>query len=111
MTTQQYCLKLLDAVEEAGRDPQLAYLVRSRLRRSLIALERGRSDECAGEGLLGEAPSEIRDLTKALAARVVWLCQPSEALDVRWKREWTDVFAGVSELRAWVRTSDSIAAN
>ena len=41
MTTQQYCLKLLDQVEQAGRDPELAYLVRTRLRRALVALERG----------------------------------------------------------------------
>lgn len=45
MTTREYCLLLLDDVDQAGRDPELAYLVRSRLRRAVIGLERGRRGE------------------------------------------------------------------
>lgn len=101
MTTQHYCLALLERVEQAGRDPQLGYLVRTRLRRALVALERGRSDSREG-GVLSDAPEEIRALTTELSARVVWLCQPSEALDVRWKREWSGVLRDVERLRAWL---------
>lgn len=101
MTTKQHCLTLLNEVDEAGRDPQLAYLVRTRLRRALVGLERGRRDQ-AGDGMLGNAPEEVEALAADLAARVVWLCQPSEALDVRWKREWSGVLRDVGRLREWV---------
>lgn len=101
MTTREYCLSLLDKVDEAGRDPKLAYLVRARLRRAVIGLERGRRGE-SGTPPLRQAPQEIQELTTDLTARVIWLCQPSEALDVRWKREWTDVLDGVARLRHWL---------
>lgn len=101
MTTREYCLSLLDQVDEAGRNPDLAYLVRTRLRRAVIGLERGRRSE-SGSPPLQQAPQEIRELTTDLTARVIWLCQPSEALDVRWKREWTDVLEGVKRLRHWL---------
>jgi hypothetical protein len=101
MTTNEYCLSLLDKVDEAGRDPELAYLVRSRLRRAVVALERGRR-EPTGEAPLANAPVEVQALAKELSERVIWLCQPSEALDVRWKREWSAVLDGVAELRDWM---------
>ena len=101
MTTQQYCSKLLNEVEAAGRDPRLAYLVRTRLRRALIALERGRSDQ-PGAGVLEDAPRELQQLTRDLAVRVVSLCQPSESLDLRWKRDWQGVLADVSRLQGWL---------
>ena len=101
MTTQQYCSKLLDEVEAAGRDPRLAYLVRTRLRRALVALERGRSDQ-PGAGVLEDAPRELQQLTRSLAVRVVSLCQPSESLDLRWKHDWQSVLADVSRLKSWL---------
>lgn len=107
MTTQQHCLKLLDSVDAAGRDPQLAYLVRTRLRRALVALERGQR---GGEsGIASTGPPEMRRLMDDLSARVLVLCQPSEALDVRWKREWRDVLRDVATLRAWVVRSERSA--
>jgi hypothetical protein len=100
MTTKTYCQELLEAVEAAGADPDLAYLARTRVRRALIALERGRSDEPVG--LLADAPDDIRVLVTDLAARATWLCQPSEALDVRWKRDWSGVLRDIAQLRRWV---------
>lgn len=108
MTTQQYCLKLLDQVEQAGRDPELAYLVRTRLRRALVALERGRSDSDKG-GILDQAPTDLQDLAKDLASRALWLCQPSEALDVRWKREWRDVLSDMARLREWANLQAAVS--
>ncbi len=102
MTTQDHCRKLLEQVERAGEDPKLAYLVRTRLRRALVALERGRRD--GPGGLLTDAPSEVRDLVNSLGVRVASLCQPSEALDVRWGREWGSVLSDVGQLRHWVDT-------
>jgi hypothetical protein len=102
MTTQEHCRKLLEQVERAGEDPQLAYLVRTRLRRALVGLERGRRD--GPGGLLADAPSEVRHLVSSLGVRVASLCQPSEALDVRWRREWGCVLSDVERLRHWVDT-------
>src|SRR5689334_13252920 len=100
MTTQTYCVGLLEAVQQAGRDPELAYLARTRLRRALVALERGRVDE--PRRMLDGAPADVRALACNLAERVVWLCQPSEALDVRWKRDWTSVLDDVAYLSRWI---------
>jgi hypothetical protein len=108
MTTQEYCVRLLDEVDAAGHDPELAYLVRTRLRRALVALQRGRSD--GGGGVTATAPPQIRRLMDDLGARVLTLCQPSEALDVRWKREWRDVLSGVAQLREWVSSDGGSAA-
>ena len=105
MTTNQYCESLLEEVRRAGRDPDLAYLVRTRLRRALVALERGRRGEDAN-GPAAEAPAEIRSLVKSLASRASALCQPSEALDVRWKRDWSSVFQDVERLRVWLASND-----
>lgn len=100
MTTTEYCSTLLEDVQRAGRDPSRAYLVRTRLRRALVALERGRRDQPGG--ILDEAPDELRRLATDLGARVASLCQPSEALDVRWKREWGFVLDDVERLQRWV---------
>ena len=105
MSTQEYCVKLLDEVDAAGRDPELAYVVRTRLRRALVGLERGRRH--GGGGIAGAAPQEMRQLMADLSARILTLCQPSEALDVRWKREWRDVLTSVAELREWVLRTGS----
>ena len=105
MTTRDYCEKLLEEVEAAGRDPNLAYLVRTRLRRALVALERGRVEDSGG--LLNDAPEDVRALTKQLGSSIAWLCQPSEALDVRWGREWRSVLEDVDHLRQWVRALPS----
>ena len=106
MTTNDYFLSLLDKVDEAGKDPEKAYLVRSRLRRAIVALERGRRDQ-DGKGPLLAAPTELQALAKDLSSRVIWLCQPSEALDIRWKREWTTVLEGVEQMRRWLRVQVS----
>jgi hypothetical protein len=101
MNTNSYYLSLLDAVKKAGRDPRLAYLVRSRLRRALVALERGRrgTDEPAP---LATAPDEIRELVSSLRVRVAALCQPSEALDIGWRQAWVKVLTDVERLERWV---------
>jgi hypothetical protein len=104
MTTQSYYLSLLEAVKEAGRDPRQAYLVRSRLRRALVALERGRrgTNELPP---LRAAPTEITGLVADLRARVAALCQPSEALGVGWRLEWEAVLADVDRLERWLEAS------
>ena len=97
----QYCAQLLDAVEEAGGDPSLAYVARTRLRRALIALERGRCGNADGSPMTA-APMEVQRSLCELRAAVVSLSQPSEALDPVWETDWRHVLQHVSVLRDWL---------
>lgn len=99
--TKLHCLRLLDAVQQAGDSPELAYLARTRLRRALIALERG--PRVSGR-LVPDAPTctspEIASCVRRLDQLVMHLCQPSEALDQRWRSEWSTVSSEIHKLRA-----------
>jgi hypothetical protein len=98
MTTTGHCIKLLRAVQQASADPDAAYLVRTRLKRALMALERGRkgSDTPGGP----ELSPAVGALVVSLQQRVHHLCQPSESLDVRWKSEWASVQADLMTLES-----------
>lgn len=98
--TNRHCLRLLDAVSEAGNDPELAYVARIRLRRALLALERGpRSARQRLSGPYTPENPELAERAKALQTRVLHLCQPSEALDQRWRREWAVLEAETAAMR------------
>jgi hypothetical protein len=103
LTTTAYCLQLIDAVREAGHDPKLAYVLRTRLRRALTALERGRrgTDDQSHSPVV-DAPSDIKDRVHILRSRVLSLCQPSEALSLRWAHGWQEVCEDVDYLREWL---------
>jgi hypothetical protein len=89
----------LEAVRESARDPRGAYLIRSRIRRALLACAR----DIAGQqnlekprlpgqwALRRDAPSELAEIV-AICRRVYQnaehLCQPSESFDVRWESSW-----------------------
>jgi hypothetical protein len=95
-------LELIDAVLSAGSNPHQAYLVRSRLRRALVALNRGFSDEQPPADVPGDVDSRARRLEQ----RALHLCQPSEALDVRWKREWAAVRQELEQLHSELAARD-----
>src|SRR5258708_6091369 len=103
ITTDRYCLRLLDAVVDAGEDPRLAYVLRTRLRRALVAIERGRHDDAKNSRPLEEAPDHVHELVDDLRLRVYDLCQPSEALSLRWEHGWREVRAKVGVLQDWFR--------
>jgi hypothetical protein len=100
MDTRSYYVKLLSEVLVAGDSPDLAYQARTRLRQALLALERGPYGE--------ELPSpaaispEVARITRRLETCVLHLCQPSEALDARWRKEWAAVSADVRQLERLV---------
>jgi hypothetical protein len=104
VTDISYYRQLLDAVRRAGRVPEEAYMARTRLRRALVALDRGHYRDSARveSGPLRDAPPEIKQLAGALAHQAVTLCQPSEALDVRWRRDWSSVLDGIDQLDRWL---------
>ena len=102
--TNTHCLRLLDLVVDAGDDTRVAYQARNRLRRALAALERGPRGGDVKELPVAQS-SQLRSRTEALAARVSHLCQPSEALDERWRREWTTVREEVRAIQELLRAA------
>jgi hypothetical protein len=99
------------AVRTAAEDPRGAYLIRSRLRRSVLACTRA---VAAAEGL--ERPAlpghwispasddgrRIVSLCRRIHDRSQALCQPSESFDVRWEAGWGLLQADLTELEAAV---------
>lgn len=110
VTNIAYYRQLLEAVRRAGRNPDEAYMARTRLRRALVALERGRANGVADAAFapLHDAPPEITELAIQLGRQAVTLCQPSEALDVRWRRDWSSVLDGVDVLDRWLLAAEPI---
>lgn len=100
--TTTYCIEMLDAVLEASSDPELAYTARIRLRRALLALDRGQLTSEGPAQLIAVPPDDIRGLVDGLRERVLNLCQPSEALTGRWEDEWLGVEADLHRVREWL---------
>jgi hypothetical protein len=97
MDTKPYYARLLDEVLVAGETPELAYQARARLRRAILALKRGPNGELSTPPI-GASPAIAR-ITRSLEDRVLRLCQPSEALDMRWREAWATVAADVRKLQ------------
>lgn len=92
----------IGAVREAAQDPRGAYLIRSRLRRTLLACARLVAERQGVEkptlpGQWSLAPGCPENETAIVATcrriykRSEYLCQPSESFDVRWESGWNDL--------------------
>lgn len=102
MPTLHDCLDLIASAKASARDPESAYVLRTRLKRSLLG-----AGQLAAEyaGVIGPlmpedierikvdcpASSEILRVCASLFGKTRTLCQPSEALDSRWRSGWTAV--------------------
>jgi hypothetical protein len=103
----------LAAVRTAASDPRGAYLIRSRLRRSILACTRAVA-ECEGlpkPALAGQwiAPTDERarnivTLCRRIYDRSQVFCQPSESFDVRWETGWKNLRDELAELEVAVAT-------
>jgi hypothetical protein len=103
------------AVRTAANDPRGAYLIRSRLRRSILACTRAVAE---AEGfdkpaLPGQWISPVSDngrkivsLCRRIHDRSQTLCQPSESFDVRWEAGWDLLQGDLAELQAAVVSLD-----
>jgi hypothetical protein len=100
MDTKPYYIRLLSEVIAAGDSVDLAYQARTRLRRALLALERGRNGDTSVAP--AAASEDVARIARQLEARVLRLCQPSEALDARWRSEWAAVSDDVRTLQRLV---------
>jgi hypothetical protein len=100
MNTKTYYDGLLNEVLAAGQSPELAYQARTRLRRAVLALQRGPNGATSVPPVA--ASLEVAQLTRSLEDRVLHLCQPSEALDARWRDAWHGVSADIRRLQRLV---------
>ena len=117
MSTKAECLQLIEMVREAGDAPESAYLVRTRLRRALLGSARFATSisETSEPALPGNysipadaspAAAKVIDLCGQIHARTLRLCQPSEAFDARWKREWGSHMMDLERLEEAVSALD-----
>jgi hypothetical protein len=109
-TSRATCLRQLDRVQEATGDTDSAYLMRTRLRRALLGtvrhvaqLEGARAPELPGHFVLPDGCS-VRSQTLIEVCNRLYrdseaLCQPSEALDIRWRDGWQALDADLASLR------------
>jgi hypothetical protein len=102
---QRY-IRLLEEIREASDEPAKAYLVRSRLRRALIGLHRGFYDRQDAATL----PGGVAERVERLEQVALRLCQPSEALDLRWKRDWAEMRRELEDLEALLHQPTQRAA-
>jgi hypothetical protein len=104
------CLAKIAAVRAAARDPEAAYLIRTRLRRAVLASHRAVAAQCGvrppqypGYLELPKADSQAREVLRS-ANRVLAiserLCQPSEALDIRWRTGWSQLDSALVDLES-----------
>src|SRR5947209_7777639 len=100
MDTSPYYTRLLSEVLAAGESAELAYQARTRLRRALLALQRGPNGDTSDPPV--DRSRDIARITRRLEARVLHLCQPSEALDARWRDQWASVSDDVRALQRLV---------
>jgi hypothetical protein len=105
------------AVRTAAEDPRGAYLIRSRLRRSILACTRAvaESEGLERPALAGHwiSPTSadgrrIVSLCRRIYDQSHALCQPSESFDVRWEAGWSLLQLDLAELERAVSSLDRL---
>ena len=102
MPTLNSCLRMIYLARAAAQEPESAYVLRTRLKRSVLsagqlaAAYAGIDEPVMPEDIShvdGVAPecSDVLRLCLSLLSKARTLCQPSEALDSRWRSGWSDV--------------------
>lgn len=97
----QICLDRVADVRVAARDLHCAYLLRTRIHRLLLSVQRMLAEEY-GEHVIAPrrvdpgrngdpAMRRLAELTNELLASTRHLSQRSVAFDSRWEREWEEV--------------------
>lgn len=120
MTTRDDCFKSIAAIREAIKDPDLAYVARTRLRRSMLSCARlvAISCGCSEPELPGPfyPPSDASGALKAVASACnkIYnsssnLCQPSEPLESRWRNAWSALETDLQSLESMLRSLPDVA--
>lgn len=110
MPAGEQCLAQIDKIYEAAQDPAAAYLIRSRLRRTILSCARLVADaagsnkpQVPGLFVVPQGASETERNVIQLCNRIYGiageLCQPSESFDTRWEDGWALLSAELDRLR------------
>ena len=102
MPTLNDCLHMIGTARASAEEPESAYVLRTRLKRSLVsATQLAARRAGVDEPLMPEdidrmhldhpAAAGVLRVCATLLARTRSLCQPSEALDARWRSGWAEV--------------------
>ena len=114
MPTLRDCLHLIAVAKSSTADPESAYALRARLKRSLLAVGQLVSARIGVRAPLmpddvarvpsGDASSaEALRICVSLLAKTRKLCQPSEALDSRWRSGCAEVQLELDSLERALR--------
>ena len=120
MPTLNDCLRLIRLTKESSTDLDSAYASRTRLKRSVVSVGQLAA---ARVGIPGPVmPEDVNDLQvkdpvcaeilhicTSLMSKAKTLCQPSEALDTRWRSGWNAVCYELDVLeRALIANRDQL---
>jgi hypothetical protein len=119
MPTLLSCLQLIESARASAREPESAYVLRTRLKRSLLGVGQLAAKRAGVAGpvmpedigrmsLRDPASSHVLSICVSLLAKTRSLCQPSEALDSRWRLGWVAVHEDLDRLE---RSLLSLGAN
>lgn len=114
MNTRARALRQVAQLTQTYVNPDSAYVARSRLKRALLSALQVAAEEAGASGPHVPGPFRLPEHASAEAKKVVvtcneiWttsesLCQPSEALDVRWTEGWSKVMKKVAYLEECLR--------
>lgn len=98
--SQELCRELVQATRIAASSPDKAYVIRTRLRRMILASLRKVAEEeglppppfpteLDSSTLQSPRSRDIAEICNRLLARTHSLCQPSEPLVDRWREGWS----------------------
>lgn len=116
MSSTEDCIRQIDEIYAAARDPTAAYLIRSRLRRAILACARRVAESTGTEkprvpGVFelpvgcSASDREVIRLCNRIYGIAGELCQPSEAFDTRWEAGWALLRTELERLVAVLRAS------
>jgi hypothetical protein len=109
MPTLHDCLQLIESARASAREPESAYVLRTRLKRSLLGASQLAAtyagavpplmpDDINHLVLRDPVSSDVLRNCLRLLANSRSLCQPSEALDDRWRSGWDTVCKDLDRL-------------
>jgi hypothetical protein len=109
MHSKADCLSLIAKVRSNVAEPESAYLLRTRIKRSILSAARLAAEQLGTEApILPEAidspigtagkPGTVLASCNRLIVQTRELCQPSEALDSRWRQGWHEVLEELGTL-------------
>ena len=116
------CLRLIASSKASAKDPESAYASRARLKRSVLSvgqLAAARAgvpspmmpEDIARMRLQDPVSTEILKICVSLLSKARSLCQPSEALDSRWRSGWSAVCEDLELLERSLKTNQDRLRN